>query len=420
MIIFAQKHFSSKNAWLFSFFINLAVYFRAFLALFYRFFSKAIIPLIDATLLAAGIIGIKSYWEHIVIFPEGGNYPSEIVSVAIPFYIFIWLFSVFLSGGYDKPVNLAKIFRGLFIGSVIILTVYALLPEAYRFSRALIVFGALWGFISMIGLRYLLHLAKVKKYRIGTPLNKRFAIVGNHEEAERVSELIRKADMKPGFIGFVYFSEQSKKEKGFIGNINQLKDIINIYKIDEVIFCAKDLPMQQIIDKMSELNAEQVEFKIAPPESLAIIGSQSISTSGDVYIIELDSITKINNRRSKRFFDLLTSLFLLSLSPLLVFFQKKPIGFFQNIFRVFFGLWSWVGFRLTSTSEQLKLPVIKPGILNPTDAIKNTHISADTIDRLNLLYARDYKIMNDLNILLKGFRKLGRTNDGSNQQTEQN
>ncbi|MBC8487299.1 MAG: glycosyltransferase [Bacteroidetes bacterium] len=324
MVIFARKHFSPKNARLFSFLINLAVYFRAFLAILNRFFGMVALPIADAVLLFGGIIGIKNYWEHNVIFPYGGEYPIEIVSVAIPLYIIIWLMSVYLSGGYDRPVRLSKIFQGLFIGTVIILTVYALLPEDYRFSRALIVFGALWGFISMMGLRFIFHLFKLKNYRIGIKTNKRFVIVGNKNEAERVADLLRKADMNPGFIGFVNVKENHDKNAGFIGTLGQIKDIINIYKIDEVIFCAKDLPAQKIIDKMSELNISQVELKIAPPESLSIIGSQSINTSGDIYIIELDSITKVNNKRSKRFLDIVISTILLIISPLAIVVMKNP------------------------------------------------------------------------------------------------
>lgn len=408
MVIFARKHFSAKNAMIFSFLINLAVYFRAFIAIVSRFLSRIALPFVDAVLLFGGLIEIKISWEQNIIFPGGGKYPVEIVTIAIPVYIFIWLISMYLSGGYDKPIQLLRILRGLFVGSVLILTIYALLPESFRFSRALIVFGALWGLISMIGLRYILHFLKLKGYSIGLVMNKRFIIVGEKEEAERVADLIRRADMKPGFIGLVGVSGNTDKVNGFIGNLSQIRDIITMYKIDEVIFCAKDLPAQQIIDKMSELNLTQLEFKIAPPESLSIIGSNSINTSGDVYIIDINSIAKDNNLRSKRFLDLVAVMILFIISPFAIFAIKKPGGYIRNIAGVLTGRMTWVGYRLTAYSVNHKLPAIKKGVLNPTDLLSDKNITADTIDRLNLLYARDYKIMNDLTIILKGFRNLGR------------
>lgn len=408
MIIFARKHFSAKNAKIFSFLINLAVYFRAFIAILNRFLTKAALPIADALLLFGGILGIKNYWEHNVIFPDGGEYPVEIVSVAIPIYILTWLFSVYMSGGYDKPVRLSKLFQGLFIGSIAILTFYALLPESFRFSRALIIFGAIWGFISMMGLRVLLHIFKIKNFRIGSNLNKRYAIVGNKDEPVRVAELLRKSDMNPGLIGLVSTDENDKTVVGYIGHINQLKEIIKIYSIDEVIFCAKDLPAHTIIDYMSGLNVSQLEYKIAPPESLSIIGSNSINTSGDTYIIELNSISKQSNKRSKRLLDFIASIIFMISFPIIFIINRKPFGFIRNIFLVFIGKKSWVGFQQTTNQLTHKLPKIKPGVLFPTDMVKSDEVSADTIDRLNLIYARNYKILNDINILFNGIRNLGR------------
>ena len=334
----------------------------------------------------------------------------ELVTVALPIYVFVWITSVFLSGGYDKPIRLPKIFQGLFIGTVFILTIYALLPESYRFSRALIVFGAIWGIISMMGFRVILHLLNFKNFKLGITSNKRYVIVGDKTEAERVADLMRKAAMNPGFIGLVNVNKSSQRSDGFIGEINDIKDIIEIFKIDEVIFCAKDIPSQNIIDYLAELGSLNIELKIAPPESLSIIGSQSINTSGDIYIVELDSIAKYNNRRNKRLLDLVVSLGCLIGLPVLVFIVKKPFGFIGNIFSVLFASKSWVGYRFTNDPTELKLPKIKKGVLFPTDVLQNTNITLETIGRLNLLYARDYKVINDLRIIRKGFRETGRTN----------
>jgi GT2 family glycosyltransferase len=408
MIIFARKHFSTKNASTLSFLINAAIYFRALLSITNRFLKKILLPLTDTLLLAGGLVVIKNYWEHNVVFPEGGQYPLDIVSIALPIYMAIWIFSVFMSGGYDRPLRLTKLFQGLFIGTVIILTIYALLPEFYRFSRAIILLGGVWGLGSMVSIRIIFHVLGSKRHRIGIKSKKRFIIAGDKVEAERVAELIRKADMNHGFIGLVSINKQNGNSEGFIGHIDQIKDIINIYKIDEVIFCAKDLPARSIIDIMADQKTSQLDYKIAPPESLSIIGSQSINTSGDIYILELDSITKVNNRRSKRFFDILFAVFALLLFPVFIFIVRRPFGFFTNIVKVLISRKSWVGYCKTNGFEGGKLPKIKKGILNPTDVLRRHKISAETINKLNLLYARDYKLLNDMNICFRGFRNLGR------------
>jgi O-antigen biosynthesis protein len=408
MIIFARKHFSSKNASYVSLLINMAVYFRAFIAIVNRFFSRATLPIADALLIFGGLLMIKNYWQQKVVYPDGGSYPAEIVSVAIPFYIAIWLFSVLMSGGYDRPIKLSGIVKGLVVGTIVILTGYALLPEDLRFSRAIIIFGALWGLASMIGIRVILHLMKLNYFRLGVKSNRRFIIVGDKIEAERIADLLRKADMNPGFIGLVSMSETNDGSEGFIGQLGQIKEIISIYNIDEVIFSAKDVPAQTIIDIMSEWSTSQVDFKIAPPESLSIIGSKSINTSGDIYIIELDSISHIRNRRSKRFLDVLLTMLFIPLIPAIPFIMNNPGGFFRNLILVLIGKKTWVGFKQTASPREHKLPGLKPGVLNPTDSIKAGKLTAEDIERLNLLYARDYKITNDLQTLVRGFRNLGR------------
>ena len=114
-------------------------------------------------------------------------------------------------------------------------------------------------------------------------------------------------------------SEKLVKDKDFVGNINQVIDIITIYNIDEVIFCSKNIPHQMIIDKMTEWQNAQVDYKIAPEDSLSIIGSNSIHTKGDLYTVNINAIDKIANRRNKRLLDLVLSMVLIVLSPIMIF-----------------------------------------------------------------------------------------------------
>lgn len=407
MVIFARKHFTQKNARLFSLLIHIAIYLRAGVAVLYRIMNKLLLPLSDAAVIYAGSLLIVDYWESNVTYTVGGHYPPLFLFGILPAYIFIWLFSVLISGGYDPPLRLRRILTGLLAGTITILVFYALLPADFRFSRALIILSAVWGMLSMTGIRFLLNLAGFRNFKIGANPNKRYAIVGDTEESERVADLLRKTLVNPGFIGLVGINDIKNNSNGFIGNIAHLTDIISIYKIDEVIFCARDIPAHQIIDTMSQLQRSQVDFKIAPPESLAIIGSNSISTTGDLYVIDINSISKINNRRNKRIFDISLSVILLPFSPLLMWITKNPPVFLFNVFRVLTGIRTWIGYAPETSSSSLK-PTIRKGILNPTDLFPNRKIDAETAVTLNMLYARDYRITNDLNIFFKGFRRLGR------------
>ena len=406
MVIFARKHFTHKNAKLFAQLINVAIYFRAFLAILSRLWERLILPLIDAAGMIGGLLIITKIWGDQMIYKEGGQYPMTFYYYVLPAYLIIWLLSIYFSGGYDKPVRMRKSIVGLLIGTVIILVLYALLPERLRFSRALILLGTLWGVIVLPFVRLVLYWVKVPWVQLGEKENKRFLVIGGKKESQRVAELLKSSFIKPEFIGLVSSDEKLQKEEEFIGSISQVVDIINIYNIDEIVFCSKNIPHQTIIDKMSEWQHAQVDYKIAPADSLSIIGSNSIHTRGDLYTVNINAVDKTANRRNKRLFDVLFSLVSLSLSPLIIFFQKKPLGFLANIFRVLFAKRTWVGYYQLQQSDHL-LPRIKPGVLNPVDGMRMNHQDFETIDNLNILYARDYNVWKDLNIVLYAFRKLG-------------
>jgi GT2 family glycosyltransferase len=406
MIIFAKKHFTQKKARLFSFLIKSAIYFRATLSLVFRFVKRIFLPLLDASLIFAGMLLIKNYWEKTVVFPEGGNYPIELITIVLPSYIFIWLVANYFSGGYDKPILFRKIIRGVVIGSFFILVVYALLDESMRFSRALILIGTVWVLIVMLFNRVLFQLLGFKSYRIGENRYKRYLIVGENEEVKRVEKVLRSAVLVPDFVGMIS-NKTEERQNGFLANINQLTEIIQIYKINEVIFCAKSMSSQEIIDKMSELQSTNVEYKIAPPESISIIGTNSINASDDLYVINLNSVSDVVNKRNKRFFDMVSSIFFLALWPLSLVFVRKPFRFLFNIFCVFFGTRTWVSYAEYS-SESATLPKLKKGILNTADSIKNKDLNKDIISRLNINYARNYKVWNDFNAVIKSINKMGR------------
>ncbi len=407
MVIFANKHFTQKNASAFASLIKVAVYLRALIAILSRVLNRLSLPFIDGVALYGGIFLIKTLWGRTYIYTDGGNYPALLVIAVLPAYVIIWLLSVYFAGGYDRPVKIRSSISGLLAGSVIILVLYALLPESLRFSRALILFGTLWGIAVLPLIRLLLYKLKVPWVQMGEKAKKRFVIIGKKKESERVTKLLEESFLKPDYIGLVYPDDIKLNHENYIGNISQVKDIINIYKINEIIFCSADIKHHVIIDKMAEWQNENIDFKIAPEDGLSIIGSNSIHTSGDLYTIGINAIVTSQNKRNKRLFDFFFSTILIPFIPIVMIFQNKPIGFFRNIFQVWIGKKSWVGYYLTKNTN-INLPKIKLSVLNPFDGMKLKTNEQKIIDDLNILYARDYSIWKDFNIVFFAFRDLGK------------
>jgi O-antigen biosynthesis protein len=397
MIIFAKKHFSQKNAKLFSFFIHFAIYFRAFLAISARFIKQSFLPIVDFCVILFGFNILSNQWKV-----EQISFPETITHIAFPAYALIWILSILFHGGYDAPLKIKKFIKGNLIGTLIILVVYALLPKAWQFSRLFILIAAAGIFLYYSISRIALHFIIGEKFNLTQRKNKKFAIVGGLEEFNRVKEILKQTNDEIDEILYVSIND---KENEAIGTLNQLDQITFIHQINEIIFCAKDTSAQSIIFWMTKINAEKTDFKIAQPDSLSLIGSNSIETAGDLYVLNINSITKEENIRTKRTFDVLVSLFFLISSPIFLFAVKNRKKFIQNLLNVLIGKKSIVGYQEQNTTT-IDLPRIKPGILHPADEL--TFNDDSITDKLNLIYARDYKVVKDFTIVSKAFRKLDR------------
>ncbi len=402
MIIFAKKHFSKGNARQYAILINLAIYFRAILTLAGQFIKSTFLPAVDALTIYVGFAILLPNWEAYKY--ERGYYPPEYLNFAVPIYILIWICCIWFNGGYRKNIRFGRIFKGLLWGTLSILIFYSLVDESMRYSRALILLGSGWAFLALPAYRYLLYKLRMTGLELELDQQKRIAVVAALEESKRISELIAQSGLNIDTVGFVS-PDDSVHQQFYLGNIHQLPEIIRINKIDELIFSAGDIPSQEIIRTMLDLSDLNIDYKIAPPESLSIIGSNSISTAGDLYVVHINSIAKENNKQNKRAFDFSIAIFLVIFSPFIIWFMHTKTGFFISIFEVCTGRKSWVGY---CTGTKNHLPPIKKGILSPASLYPET-IQEKKKDELNIVYAKDYKLLYDFEIVMKAWRNIGKS-----------
>lgn len=406
MAIFAKKHFSHKNAQLFSTLINLAIYLRAFVAVLTRFFKHFILPAFDAIVLYLGIFLFKNYYE-LEVKGDGANYyPEEVGLFGIPFIVLIYSISLGFAGGYSIPTKFNRILNGVFTGSILVLMTYSLLDESYRFSRAIVLFSVLWALFIIPALRSIFNALGIRKFQKKT--SQRIAVVGKKQELIRINQFLKDTLIHPELITYVNSSNQDDGYH-YAGKINHLKDIIDIYKINEVIFCAKDISSAQIIANMAAIDNDNVDFKIAPPESLYIIGSNSIESSGEYYLIGANAILKPINQRNKKIIDIMISIILLILFPIFWPINGFKPNYFSQLFKVLFGYKSFVGFIHSPKMEYQNLK-IKKGLFTPLDRYGDPVTKeALQIEKLNFDYGKDYHVWNDIEIILKNLHKIANT-----------
>ena len=403
MIIFAKKHFTGRKAWLFVLMLQAAIWVRAGMTLFGNFFKNAWLPIVDALIMVTGIWALQGFWANYHFGrPEYFDSP-KFYFFNIPFYLIFWLSSIYLSGGYDRPLKVKNLIRGLLFGTLFMTATYGLIPNDYRFSRALIILTTVWTLFLTIGFRLFLHFWKNKNFDIGSTPEKNMVIVGSQSEGEKVMKLLQQAGVQKKLIGLV--SPYEKTDDDFLGSVKGLDDLVHIYRIDEIIFCSSNVSGQQIMHWMTKLGPE-VAYKILPQESYSIIGSHSKNAPGELYTVDIQyKIASPMNRRNKRVFDLGMTLLMIPLLPLLILIINRRLSFLKNWFLLLVGRKTWVGYSTNSKTENL--PSLKASVLSPVDGLKIQLSDEVTIQRLNFLYARDFEIDRDIEILRKGWRKLG-------------
>ena len=380
MVIFVKKYFTGHNARIFILLLQTAIWLRAGMAWLRRIISQLAVPLLDFGAAYGGFTLLKYLWEN-VKGVGSDYYPPVYLSCIVPLYILILMACSWLQGGYDKPVKIGRIVKGMGIGLLLLLAFYSLLDESQRYSRMLLLLGSLWTLAATLLIRFLLSIFTIKGYALRTRRKGNTLVVGGDDEAARLRSLY--TDMGLPSENLFFTSDSSTRH---------LQDLIRIEHTEEVVFCGKNLPLQQIIGLMAELKTTGVEYKIAPAEGDYIIGSEKILSPDELYITELNTISTDTARRSKRLFDIGTSLLLLLLSPIFFWFQHRKTDYYRDCLQVLSGRLTWVGY----TGRQ--------GIFSPSDIIHGA--CNEMQERLMLRYMRHYRTTTDWTILLKNWNKI--------------
>ena len=86
--------------------------------------------------------------------------------------------------------------------------------------------------------------------------------------------------------------------------------------------------------------------------------------------------------------------------------SKISIKAINNSVNVLLGYKTWVGYYKKGDVKTDHLPKLKDGILPPLDLGSKIEHSKPFINNANMVYAKNFTIWNDLNILLKGFKQI--------------
>jgi GT2 family glycosyltransferase len=402
MKLFSQKFFTKTHARTFIIFINIAIYFRAALSLIRRIIAKLLYPILDFLILYSGFALFSPYWAQFKYHNSQYDFPSFYYHVNIPVYAFILVSTLYITQSYIRPIEIGKTFKNIALAMLINLAIFALLPETLRFSRAMFIIATIWSFLLIPISRYILHVIDKQDFRIKSKHKRRTIIIGDEQECMRVTKMIAESTKNENIVGYV--SPEPTPNDFFIGSLKQIKTIIKIHKIEDVLFCEQDISENVIINAMIDISTKNLECKIAPKHARFIIGNTITNTTSELYTITINSIALGRNKIIKRLFDILFACIIMVLSPILFFyFLNKTMQLLKNSKQVLKAEKTWIGFNSFEENEDLKLPEIKRGIISIVDNAKER---SENRQRLNILYAKNYSIMTDLRIVFKQFNNL--------------
>jgi GT2 family glycosyltransferase len=399
MIIFARKHFNNPNARIFSFLINIAVYLRALIALFKRLGEKIYLPLIDVGILWSFLELLTRSYE---INKHGGAnfYPPEIHYTVIPSMILSWVLTQYLLGGYHQSIRMKNVFKGLVAGAILIFVTYAMLDESLRFSRAVVALSVLISFFIIPFFRVLL--SKIGWIRLMRFTDMNSGIIGLPDSIQKVKNILSASterEKKLFFINPLSKDEMGTKEEGphYIGSLYQLRDIISVYKLDELIFCLNDVDTTDVLALIQMPELKKKNIYLHPERGEYILRSSSIHSLGEYIRPELNPDMKIWSRRRKRLLDICMSLLMMLFWPFSALLYRSPSDYMKNLVHILLGKMSFVGFKSNTVSNQLFL--IEIG----SETGKESHYR---VEKKRLDYLVNYSLIKDLELIFSNLSYL--------------
>jgi lipopolysaccharide/colanic/teichoic acid biosynthesis glycosyltransferase len=338
-------------------------------------------------------------------------FPLDRYEVVIFVYTIVWIFSLIVSGVYNRnnQLSLIRPLIGILLGFFINSSLTYFFNE-YAFSRVVVlrttfnayIFLAIWRVIVKIFLY-----SKRKSFFASA----KTLIVGKNDETERfIGKLIKRVDSEYDVIG--YISANGDQTDGYIGNLNNMKDIVAANKVKNIIFAKSELSNQTILDMMWGLKNYNVNFKILSGDSDIILGKSPLDKIDDIYLMQIEyNINKKINIFAKRLFDIVFGLIcLFTVYPLVLIItaifkfgeqSSKFLNKLRLIPSVITGKLSFVGRATWDTTSYGKQYLGKNGLTGLVQINFYKNLSSDEIEYFNYYYAKNQSLTLDLEIILK-------------------
>ena len=382
MLLFAAKHFEGRQAKAFSWMIRSAIYMRAGLAIVRRTLTRwgntALIALGTVAWLVATMGCMQQWGAKTFDWPLAAIQGSGLVLVQMT--------AMLALGGHRdarSSLSLSGHVLACLIASMFTLVVYALWPEAWRFSRAAVVsmllgHAVVHGWVMWSASKRNGHAHHIRRLLVAAEDTARLVDLLRRNEGERTRlhvVALWPLDNMPSTLPRV-------QGLSWIGSLRDLQEAVQIHNVDEVVFSGRDVRADTIVEALPMLGAKRVTCRIAWTDVGDVMASGGASRAS--FVAFQHGLHRPEVARSKRVFDLVTSTMVLLFTPLFLIFQRR--GWTLAAWQVLIGNKTWV--------SPGNLKVIQPYIWSATEGLKGR-----SAERKAFTHAQDYHWRKDATVV---------------------
>lgn len=399
MSLFVHKHYGGTRASLFTASIELAIWLRALLTGLGNVVRWIGLPVIDALLILFSFWLAKQGWIHFV--RPDLVYPEKLLAFAFPAFTLAYLLVAYYAGLYDRYYQLSNLIRATFIATVGLLALYALLPEQYRFSRAVVVLGAVAAFILIAGLRWVAIRSGWLKARATASHQPYLLAAASARNYQELLHFLAQQGLQKKLIGRVAIDANEQKA---VAALPLPKQIGRLLHASELIFCAGDLSYTRIIEELKQ-GHPVLRFRFHAAGSGSVVGSDDSTSSGEIIgTHHRFALAAAGSRRTKRLIDVLTALLLLLSFPVHLLWQQNRVRFFENCFAVLAGRRTWVGYKYGGEG----LPRLRKAIVAPNGLALNgaNPLPEETWRQIDFWYAKSWTGWEEIKTLFRAYSNM--------------
>lgn len=397
MQIFVKKHYKFNIVLMIL--LSLSIKLRSIFAFFYKHRSSVLQILLDNLAVTFSVYLAEQLYLVQKLGWNGFLPEAKPYIYIVPSILFNLLTFMFGSYRFNKIYLLRKIIALTL--NFILLSAFTFFFKEYGYSRAVTLLSFLFSALIIVLYGIIFKLI----YYQATPNFIKVAIVGTNETSLKLVDKLKKNIKHIYEIkGLITFKtdEVYKNIDGLsvIGSIENIEKIISEYQLEKIVITPNILSYEQILKLLTRCQGK-VEFLLATNTLEYLVGKSNSQLDEDIELLKIDyAYLKLSNRIMKKIFEKSILLVMMIIYPVKYITKNNFVKrLYDNLYALVRGEKQIVGFSSNPNGNNLG----KPGITGLWYISKHPK-DENVLESYDILYAKNYSVWLDIQILIKSFR----------------